>query len=728
MLPINKIICGAAEDVLKTFPDESINCCISSPPYWALRDYGIDGQLGLEPTFEEYIDKLCNIYDEVKRVLRPDGTCWVNLGDTYAAHKDCKSVGQTIARGTSREKTHCIDKGKSASRNSKMLKKMGMPDKSLCLIPQRFAIEMVNRGWILRNTIIWHKPNPMPSSAKDRFTVDFEYVYFFTKSNTTLYWVRPDGKMVSKQPDYKAGIEGLDWKWGVRKGKRVKLSLWQGRDYWFEPQYEAHTDPKGSLERSKYVGHTDNGKRLSRKDQYRPDAYTFNPLGRNKRTVWTIPTQPFPQAHFACVDEKTQILTAKGWKYHHEINYKTRIKVATYNIAGGFVEYQPIQYLKQYSYDGNMIKVGNRDLDILMTPNHRNVVQFQNNQIGIRLAENLKYRDKIIVFADVVYDSDYSITTSWAFLAGWVISEGHYKKGGFIEIYQNEGDNADRIRDVLQDAEIPYTENTRMRQGKKQVTWYLKKCAFVDWMYKNVPDKELNKRLVFLPLSRLQCLFDALISGDGHKRKDDGRICFIQKSKKCVEWFEILALHIGFHTTTTPRKEGGYTVFCNHKTKIGIRKTSGKGIAVERIPYKGVVWCPKTPNGTWVAKRNGRVFITGNTYPEKLVEPMIKAGCPEFVCTKCGKAREKIWEKPKPPKSVFTNTAKPTDGYVGGYNKDGEWKGCGQKLQNWINEHPPAFKGYTDCGCKDREWRPGIVLDCFRRCWHYVESGRLLAA
>ncbi|KKL14376.1 hypothetical protein LCGC14_2516260, partial [marine sediment metagenome] len=83
-LPVNEIICGSALEVLKTLPADSINCCISSPPYWALRDYGVEGQLGLEPTFEEYIDKLCTIYDEVKRVLRKDGTCFVNLGDTYA--------------------------------------------------------------------------------------------------------------------------------------------------------------------------------------------------------------------------------------------------------------------------------------------------------------------------------------------------------------------------------------------------------------------------------------------------------------------------------------------------------------------------------------------------------------------------------------------------------------------------------------------------------------------
>ena len=167
----NQIIEGNSLTVLKTLPDESVNCCVTSPPYWSLRDYGVEGQLGLEKTFEEYITKLCNIFDQVKRVLRKDGTCWVNLGDTYNASGGCGWTGLESKNWEQKAKPHNIKT---------------YPAKSLCLIPQRFAIEMVNRGWICRNTIIWHKPNCMPSSAKDRFTVDFEYLYFFVKSKK--YW------------------------------------------------------------------------------------------------------------------------------------------------------------------------------------------------------------------------------------------------------------------------------------------------------------------------------------------------------------------------------------------------------------------------------------------------------------------------------------------------------------------------------------------------------------
>ncbi len=164
----NIILNGDALKHLKGLPEKSINMCMTSPPYWALRDYGVEGQLGLESTFEEYINKLCNIFDEVKRVLRKDGTCWVNIGDTYWGG------GQGGNDYPGKQVVPSSGYGHKAKGNS-------YKSKSLVMIPFRFAIEMVNRGWILRNTIIWHKRNCMPSSVKDRFTVDFEYIFFFSK-------------------------------------------------------------------------------------------------------------------------------------------------------------------------------------------------------------------------------------------------------------------------------------------------------------------------------------------------------------------------------------------------------------------------------------------------------------------------------------------------------------------------------------------------------------------
>ncbi|MEK9207420.1 MAG: site-specific DNA-methyltransferase [Patescibacteria group bacterium] len=177
MMEYNKIIQGDALEVLKTLPAESVDCVLTSPPYWALRDYGVPGQLGLETTFQEYITKLCDIFDEAIRVLKKEGTCWVNVGDTYNSGGNYRSEGEGQIEGT---------RGREYQAKAGMvkvdIKLQGLQSKSLCQIPSRFAIEMTNRGWILRNEIIWYKPNCMPSPIKDRFTVDFEKVFFFVKS------------------------------------------------------------------------------------------------------------------------------------------------------------------------------------------------------------------------------------------------------------------------------------------------------------------------------------------------------------------------------------------------------------------------------------------------------------------------------------------------------------------------------------------------------------------
>ena len=230
----NKIIQGDALRVLKKLKDESIDMVITSPPYWALRDYGVKGQLGLEPTFEEYINKLCNIFDEVKRVLKPDGTCWVNMGDTYGTQSGAGRDGKF---------------GKKNTNNQQFIQPKGV-HKSLCQIPSRFAIEMTNRGWILRNEIIWHKPNCMPQSVKDRFTVDFEKLFFFVKN---------------KKYYFEQQLEEAIWKEDGRAGL--------GRVHY-----------RGKREGQKGTGQENFVKIVDKK---------------NKRTVWKISTKPFPGAHFA---------------------------------------------------------------------------------------------------------------------------------------------------------------------------------------------------------------------------------------------------------------------------------------------------------------------------------------------------------------------------------------------------------------------------------------------
>jgi site-specific DNA-methyltransferase (cytosine-N4-specific) len=248
----NQIFEGDAQSMLQLLPTESIDCVVTSPPYWMLRDYGTLGQLGHEPTFEAYIERLCVIFDEVKRVLKKEGTCWVNLGDTYGGSSKGRS-----SKGVTKGPNSLLPD--DLSYLPKVNHVRGRYSKCLLQIPSRFAIAMIERGWILRNELIWWKPNCKPESVKDRFTVDFEKLFFFVKSPR----------------------------------------------YYFDQQFEPLKDP-GRLKRGL-------GKQTSsKKYQYGTNwAASINPKtvdasfkrtlqkGRNKRAVWSITTRPFAGNHFA---------------------------------------------------------------------------------------------------------------------------------------------------------------------------------------------------------------------------------------------------------------------------------------------------------------------------------------------------------------------------------------------------------------------------------------------
>jgi len=247
---------------LNLLDKESVDMCVTSPPYYGLRNYGNgNNQLGLENHPVAYVKHLCDVFDKVKYVLKKTGTCWVNIGDTYS----CKPVGNFTGGGkefvrrntTGIEQSGVMDKTKT-----------GIREKSLIMIPFRFAIEMTNRGWILRNTIIWHKPNCMPCSVKDRFTVDFEYLFFFSKNK----------KYHFEQQFEPYKIDSL------KRACRAKHA--KGSAYSIQTERQ-HTGYKNMQERAQ-----------------KGEIDSVQPDGRNMRTVWTISTKPFKGAHFAVFPEK----------------------------------------------------------------------------------------------------------------------------------------------------------------------------------------------------------------------------------------------------------------------------------------------------------------------------------------------------------------------------------------------------------------------------------------
>ena len=249
---MNKIEFGDCREIMKRWIDEGVKVqtCITSPPYYGLRDYGVDGQIGLEQTPKEYIDNMVDVFNHVKELLADDGTLWVNIGDSYSSHKDCKSIGQTLAKGTSRENAHAIELGKSRVRDTKMLKSQGLKNKDLIGIPWMLAFALREAGWYLRQDIIWHKPNPMPESVTDRCTKSHEYIFLLSKSDKYYF----DHVAIKEQGVTPAGTKGA----------------------------------KGSVERQGQFG-----------VNARPPEYKIYDGMRNKRDVWSVNVRPYKGAHFA---------------------------------------------------------------------------------------------------------------------------------------------------------------------------------------------------------------------------------------------------------------------------------------------------------------------------------------------------------------------------------------------------------------------------------------------
>jgi DNA modification methylase len=246
---------GDCLDVLKTLDDCSIQTCITSPPYWGLRDYGVDGQLGLEKTPEEYVAKMVEVFREVRRVLRDDGTLWLNLGDSYSSSTkgDSRTPDQLgksdgLNRAKDPNKSHVFIPKSTGIRKIET----GLKPKDLVGIPWRVAFALQADGWYLRQDIIWHKPNPMPESVRDRCTKAHEYIFLMSKSAKYYY-------------DHEAVKEDA-----------IEFNKTPNR-------------PRKDPSRRKNISDVliDGVSQCGVKEH------------RNRRSVWTVSTRPFKEAHFA---------------------------------------------------------------------------------------------------------------------------------------------------------------------------------------------------------------------------------------------------------------------------------------------------------------------------------------------------------------------------------------------------------------------------------------------
>jgi DNA modification methylase len=281
--PTWRVMVGDVRARLAELPAGSVQCCVTSPPYWGLRDYGVAGQLGLEPTPDAYVAAMVDVFAGVWRVLKDDGVLWLNLGDSYAmstkgssgkGDKQVSNVGTLI----SDRRWRIAD---------------GLKAKDLVGIPWRVAFALQAAGWYLRSDVIWSKPNPMPESVTDRPTKAHEYIFLLTKSERYFY----DAEAISEPASVSMLSQmeqGYDWLGikdyeaaGVQNPSSVKARIIEG------------ARRRAEVKRGKCYQNTGNIGMDDRWSKERRAEMTT----RNCRSVWSITTQPYPEAHFATFPE-----------------------------------------------------------------------------------------------------------------------------------------------------------------------------------------------------------------------------------------------------------------------------------------------------------------------------------------------------------------------------------------------------------------------------------------
>jgi len=296
----HRILVGDCIDMMRTLPDKSVHTCVTSPPYFGLRDYGVDGQIGLEETPGEFIARLVEVFREVRRVLRDDGTVWVNMGDSYASNAG--GYDETGSRGT----TSCpsIGKGTMAAvvKNRRRTPATGLKPKDLMGMPWRLAFALQDDGWYLRQDIIWHKPNPMPESTRDRCTKAHEYIFLLSKSRR----YHCDMEAIREPAIYGATPTGVGFGHGFDAVTKPRATAPTGWDTSTGEGGHGAFHKEGAERARRDSFKREDSKREQaipgqNKGTHRPDRQesTWDTATRNKRSVWTVATHSFKDAHFA---------------------------------------------------------------------------------------------------------------------------------------------------------------------------------------------------------------------------------------------------------------------------------------------------------------------------------------------------------------------------------------------------------------------------------------------
>ena len=743
---------GPALEVLAKVPDGSIDLFCTSPPFWRLRSYLPDdhpdkaNELGQEGTPGEFIDNLLRNVAEWRRCLAPHGSIVIEIGDTSAGsggaggdyNDDGLREGQPKFTGSgrartaeeSRKGTDARNRGNTSTGTAGLSKAQawgmdpaiepggrgkvmtakgnrgpGLPlDKSLCLIPDVLAFALAygfnpltgNESpagmWRVRNEVVWARTNPVVGRDGDKFRRAHSKVIIATLARDRVWDIEDLRTANPRVAETASSVKSRRTKGGAQSGGDMS-----GEDT------AIHQNPNGAppldweIDLASLIDSMPGARGIA-VIRAAVDAGILD-LG----DVWDVPTRGYSGAHFACVDEGTEALTPKGWKAHSDLRDGDRI--AAYDPQEGILRWEAATF-HRYPFSGEMVRIDKRETVQLLTPNHRVLVKSRKGFQRVVRADELVPSHRLPVaapFPDAGTEVSVGGVES-AELLGWFVAEGWVKSGKTVMLCQSWSANpkkCERIRGLLTALGADYTECIRWIKGTEILYWSIRgDVAF--FLSRLGGDKTVDPSIALaLPLDECSALLDGLIGGDGHVRPD-GRRSFIQKRLDLIDTVQALCSRLGFRSTITPHRHGGYTLTIGARDWLSLRGTNGVHAPVGREHFEGTVWCPSVPSGFWLARRDGRPFITGNTFTPTLLRKPIVAMTPRRVCSVCGEPSRRIVAAEQ------VSTGRTTNGP----------KNIGRKETTPAYDNRTAVAvstvGWTECDCEgDDRWRRGRVCDPF---------------
>lgn len=686
---------------------------------------------GAEPTAEAYVWHTLLMLRECRRVLRDDGVLWWVIGDSFSHSQPGRNRnGLSKIIGTPRMLNYVREGGTNHT---------GIDSGNLIGIPHRVMLAAQADGWIVRNDLAWVKRAPMPESVKGirwerhRVKISSQKGAGKQPTNPGSLTAQKGGTDIAEW-DYCPGCDKClpnggyilrNGSWRHTRAHEMVLMMVKSMSYWADGEIVKEPIQESSIKRlnravsnnHKNIGgapgqspHTMNQPRPNKRldKQTTPNFFgggdsllaPFDPNGRNPRSVLSPKPFPLKEKHYACVDSETECLTIGGWKRYDQLH--EGMPIFTYNISENYLEIQRIKRVNLHEYSGNLISVFGRNSNMLMTSDHKCVVRRY-------LSRRRKPGETIFVNADDLKEQmtfPVAAKTRMNFtiqnepieffeLLGWILSEGNFGDEGEVELSQSLTANPERVNRIEfllgELGEYTRKENNRKDKGII-ISWNLhgelrKKVRLY------VPDKfRVPEHFLVLPNDCLISFLNGFVGGDGHIR-EDGRISIKQKGKNVLDMIQAMYIRLGKSCVLSQRGFGMWTAFISNKTWRHFKNSSSSLIRNDYV-YHGIVWCPTTDNGTWVARRGGRPFITGNSYPPSLIEPLVLASTPAECCSKCGKGWAAVVEKTGERQVRWSKIS------------NGPYRERNTVDEFYVSNYRPS------CSC-NAEPRPGICLDPF---------------